>query len=47
MMEEDEDTVLGLRGEVELLIHDPHMEIKRVALKVLKKNPHNLWKWLA
>ena len=41
LAEEDEDAVLGLRGEVELLVHDPHMEIKRAALKVLKKNPGN------
>jgi hypothetical protein len=35
--EEGGSCLLELKNEIEVLIHDPNMEVKRAALKILKK----------
>lgn len=39
LAEEDSNSLLGLKEEIEALINDPDMEVKRAALKILKKFP--------
>jgi hypothetical protein len=39
LAEEGEESVLeSLRAEVEALLNDPNMKIKKAALKILRKN---------